>query len=611
MESESQVFNTGNIHEPLPPVFKDHILDPLDIIWTMQDIVEGGSSPEWLCEVQYKNEYDMKWTEAEDFHGTNFVLFYPVPFTTYTFRVRCGALGERLIMSDWNLYIVKIPAAAPDGKLEVWSDCESNSEEPSCTILWKEMPKIQARGLISSYVLELELNNGSNKHEVYTPAGTCTTHGMLSGGTGSMNSVSRTGQSNLTCYQCCVNSSQFTVPIWMVKGIKVMAKSSEGMSSPAHVAFPRTGRQITGVVLTVTGDRQFLNVSWSVPSQFTVQSVQGYVVQSKPIGQLPEVSLNWVRVHRNLTFATLRGAFQNYTAYNVSLFAVFMNFSQLLQSAVVFSVEGVPPKITDFGVTNISSVSVTLTWKPIPLNKSRGVILKYMVGLGNETVLNVSSDMNSVLLSELNPDQRYDVWISAVTVAGEGERTVTRFTTTANDKTVLIAVLIMLAFVMILFIVLIFWCNIWPHFRAKLKIPDPINSSLFHQKNNQNWQSSLVPSSLLEHPLTISAVNVVMGPDNTIDPGSDHELIVELPEVDQQKTWPEENGEDRGGALQESGGLERVNSMLLHKTKDYRQVIDSSDEEANREDEDEDEEWFEQTSTSDYEKHFLPCVQDA
>lgn len=107
----------------------------------------------------------------------------------------------------------------------------------------------------------------------------------------------------------------------------------------------------------------------------------------------------------------------------------------------------------------------------------------------------------------------------------------------------------------------------------------------------QFWHSWPVPPASTEHGLTISQVEVVPKPE------VNHE-----PEVEE----PEEHREDRGKDLRGLEGLERDNPML-RRQKEYSQMIDGSDEEDR---DDEDEEWNEQPSPSDYEKHFIPCIVD-
>ncbi|XP_062874922.1 interleukin 12 receptor, beta 2a, like [Trichomycterus rosablanca] len=610
--------NTENIIQPSTPNITLHSSNPLEILWEME--------AQWQCEVQYRKQCEQNWTEVKGFYEGSFLLEDTLPFTTYKFRVRCWVdyPEENIIMSNWSsVYSVNTPAEAPVGKLDVWSDCDLNSNDSSCTVFWKEMPKQQARGNISSYVVTVTLTNGSelNMDKAVREGSemTCFQCGMNTVGAKQASMVSHTHRSIRRCAQDqdqrCFYYCHLSIPITDVKGIHVMANTSQGRSSPALVALPRTGLlQPTGV-LNVTGAGQELNVSWSVPPQFA-ENVREYVVQHKLVG-LPHTScLNWVRVDKNRKSVTLRSQLANYTAYNVSLFAVVNNCSCLLQSAIAYTVEGVPPKVRDIQFRRISSSSIILTWTPVPLSKSRGRILNYIVGLNNHTKEHkVDFDKSSYQLSELNCSQECEVWISAVTSAGVGERTSATFTTNAFDgiSVPIIVVPVVLTLVILgLFIVFVF-C-----FRPKLfgwinRIPDPINSTSFKQMSNQFWHSWPESSNSIsaQYSLPISQIEVIPLPK----PEENDEQIVRLPELKELQSEPEEDREltgDMEEGQQESRGMERSDSMLAHNRKEYSQVIDSSDEESrnDEDDDDDDEEWDEKPSSSDYERHFLPCIVD-
>ncbi|XP_026772684.3 interleukin 12 receptor, beta 2a, like [Pangasianodon hypophthalmus] len=602
INSETLKTNTHSIIQPPPPSIIRHTSEPLEIFWSVSDEIEH--SEQWQCKVQYKKLCDQDWTEVEDTYEVSFILEDAVPFTTYKFRVRCRhASDERAVMSTWSSeFTAETPAAAPVGMLDVWSDCDSMSDESNCTILWKEMPKQQARGNINSYVVTMKLSNGSVLNingSVYTSAETCAQCGLDIITKEPSNLVSHAQQSYLTCRQeqSCFHYCHLSVPVKEVKGIGVTANTAGGKSSPALVALPRTGLLQPTVALEVRAKSQELNVSWSVLLPFS-DSVQEYVVQHKPVGLPYTPCLNWVKVHKNQTFVILRGQMSNYTAYNVSLYAIVSNRSCLLTSAIAYTVEGVPPKVTDFQAIPTSPFSVNLTWTPIPLNKSQGHIMQYLVGFCKDVVVyNVSSDKSSFQISNLNPDQQYEVWIRAKTSAGEGENATASFTTTSSANIIkIVVVIVVLVFITpLVLIISIVW-----YLRAKVpewfyKIPDPINSSSFKQMSNQFWHSWPVSSASMEYGLTISQVEVVPEPE------VDHEPEVEQPEEHR------EHRESRGKELQGFGGLEQNNSVLRHQ-KEYSQMIDSSDEEGRQ---DEDEEWNEEPFPSDYEKHFLPCIVDA
>ncbi|XP_053467354.1 interleukin 12 receptor, beta 2a, like [Ictalurus furcatus] len=593
IDSETLITNTHSIIQPAPPSITIQSSDPLEIYWHVPDETEYT---EWQCKVQYKKQCDQQWTEVEDTYEVGFILEEAVPFTTYKFRVRCRRASDtRAVMSAWSSeYTAETPAAAPEGMLDVWSDCDSATNESSCTILWKEMPKQQARGDINSYMVTMTLTNGSVlviNGPVYTYAKKC---GLDMIRKEPSNLVSHAQQSYPRCSQeqeqSCFHYCCLTVPVKEVMCIAVTANAAGGKSSPALVALPQTGVQ-QAAMLEVRGKCQELNVSWSVHPPVS-DSVEEYVVQHKPAGLPHTPCLNWIKVHKTQTFVTLRGQLSNYTAYNISLFAIINNHSSLLKSAIGYTVEGVPPKVTAFQAIPIAPFSVNLTWTPIPLNESQGHIKEYLVGVCNDGVVyNVSSNQSSHQLSNLKPGHQYEVWISAKTSAGEGERAIARFTTASDGNiTNVVVLIVMLALIipLVLIISIACWCLRTEVTEWFNKIPDPINSSSFKQIRSQFWHSWPVPSASMEHGLTISQVEVVLEPE------VDHEPEEEQPEEDR------EHRHIREKELQGYGGLQKNNSVLGHQ-KEYSQMIDSSDEEGGENEVDE------QPFPSDYEKHFLPC----
>uniref|UniRef100_A0A3B1K0D0 Fibronectin type-III domain-containing protein n=1 Tax=Astyanax mexicanus TaxID=7994 RepID=A0A3B1K0D0_ASTMX len=527
--------------EPIPPEFTSNTFNPLEIFWNVER--EDDNVEKCHCEVRYKNEWTLDWTEVKDTFEGVYVLQDTEPFTNYTFLVRCGFgdYQEGITMSNWSSYTVQTPAAAPVGKLDVWSNCEADLDEPICHILWK--------------VLLISRHRNSSKSLCYF-------------------TDTRYQNSLLVDYKISLNS--------------------------VLLPFVLLGLPIPEVNMTVKMKSQSLDVSWSAPQQFS-ESIQEYVVQYKLIGLPHQLCLDWTKVNKTTNSVRLKGQFRNYKRYNVSLFAVINNGSRLLQSDVVYAVQGVPPKVTDVKVTEIFPSKVKLTWKPIPLEKSNGFILEYLVGIDNHTVWNVSKDENSTRVPcDLDPGRLYEVWICGVTVAGEGERTTVRFTTSPAGI-----------------------CSLLTAFRGGHNVMLDLcitESNMICPcvcvcvcvlQFRQSWLAN--PS---EYTLTVSQVEVFIIPENPLDPEEEEEeeeeLIVGLPQVEPQRTHPEtdrDREEDGDKELHKPGEIETIDSKHLPGTNNYSQMLDSSEEEASRDDEYE--EWEEQACPSDYEKHFMPCIQDA
>nr|AKM20923.1 interleukin-12 receptor subunit beta-2-like X2 [Ctenopharyngodon idella] len=555
--SEESVFNTGHIVRPGPPNNITHTFMPPVIDWNMDcDTVEPLDKS---CQVQYRahtTHHPLDWIQEDDFQST-FPLEDSQPFTLYSFRVRCHCGYEEKVMSEWSsVYSVRTPPAAPVGQLDVWSDCASNSDNSSCNIYWKEMPLSQARGEISSYIVTLKLKNGTEIKRVTRQR--------------------RDTGSQHRHKQYCLQLRQFTVKMG-VMGVRVFvsANTSMGMSDPTFMPFPLRGQTAPEVNLSAIGENQTLQVSWHVHPQFT-ESVLEYVVQY--VSVVPHhPCLNWVRVNRTKRSVTITGDFRNYTAYNVSLFAVFNNHSTFLKSAIAYTLQGIPPEVPQFHVKSISHSSVILMWSPIPVHESKGVILHYLVGI-DETESNVSSDKTSMQLSDLQPCRQYQAWVSAVSTAGEGKRSVTTFSTTNENRfvtSILLAVFIPLMLVFAFIFLLLRYCS--------QKIPDPLNSKSFKHVNFQHTWPWL--SSPTELTVKISELEIVenLHPD-TPSPPSEIELEKILIDV-KPKHFQVPNGlgktnEGTEKWLEDSEESNRGN-ISKHDSwkKEYSEMVDTDEEE--------------------------------
>ncbi|XP_057203139.1 interleukin 12 receptor, beta 2a, like [Triplophysa rosa] len=588
-KSHEYEFNTGHIIRPDTPNITYHTSQPLEIFWEMECETEGES--DMKCQVQYHADDDMDWTEVDDYQ-LSFLLEDPRPFTDYQFRVHCRCKDEQEVMSHWSsVYSVRTPPAAPIGTLDVWSDCAPNSETTFCNVFWKEMPVSQARGEVNNYIVTLKLENGTESRQVTRQR--------------------RDTESQRSAEQGCGRLGRFPL-LAGVMGVFVSANTSMGISDPTFIAFPVLGQSTPGVNLSVTEMNGKLMVSWSAPSGFS-ENIQEYVVQHVSVEPSHPPCLNWVRVNKTRSFVTLTGKFRNYTAYNVSLFAVIRNSSTFLKSAVAYTLQGVPPEVPKFNVKNISHSSVTLIWSHIPVHASKGVILQYSVGLNEDTVVNVSSDRTSYQMSELQPAQQYQAWVSAVTAAGEGARSITTFSTA--DKSGYVATTLLAVFIVVPLFALILLVALLFVFRSHVAtlfcgvIPDPTNSKSFKHANIQHvWPGLFSPS---ESELKISELEVL---ENLISIAVTPTTETTLEKVDtepQQDQIPDgvhRKVEDRE-KIEES--VEPKREIIAERDgwrKDYSEMVDIDEDEGGGGDDEEDEEWVEQHCFSDYERHFMPTV---
>ncbi|XP_030649753.1 interleukin 12 receptor, beta 2a, like [Chanos chanos] len=600
--SEEASFNTANIIPFSPPnVTCMSVSDGIEVTWYMP----YPETLQWCdtrCQLQYHVQGDKAWNEIEDECQGSFTLEKTRPFTTYEFRVRCCCANEDTGMSGWSeVCTILSQEAVPLGVLDVWTNCRADSAVLPCHILWKEMPISQSRGQIQGYVVSMMHRDGgfTQKNLLRDEQG-CTDRGSSS--------------------RIC----SFNVTSQDLRGVKVSAYNRKGNSDPALVPLLEMAQELTAETwLNVRGEENRLHVSWHVPTSLS-ENVKEFVVQYESINathSVPHLIMDWIKVNKTHSSTSLTGQFQKYNPYNVSLFAVFNNRFTLLKSAIGYTLQGVPPQVSEFRVGNISLTHVNLTWKQISMRDSPGVILCYELGLRDEgtTVFNVSSELNSYQLSELKPRHKYDVWIRAWTEAGHGPKTTSSFKTTDSYDRVLlsvvIAVIISLTVLMSVPIACIFCC--YPKFKESTfcceKIPDPINSVLFKDISSQSSIPSLCAP--LESSLKISKLEVLENLilDTSCVPTQTENRLDKEEEEAQRRTAEGEEMVKRGGREDESvsenfRGTERQPHSNLDRRKEgYSEMVDTEEEKSYDDDDDGgDVSWGNQFS--DYERHFMPAV---
>ncbi|KAL0993082.1 hypothetical protein UPYG_G00103000 [Umbra pygmaea] len=561
ISSPTALINTGHIIKPPTPEITKHFTKPLEIFWNMQCHESFGSSAK-NCEVQYRTRGQQDWTRAleKEILG-GFRLRSSQPYTWYEFQVRCACQCDcpHDLMSDWSpSYKLQTPEAAPLNMLDVWID-DVTSELSQCAVMWKDMSPWLAQRKILQYVVTLFYSNDTSKNETVA--------------------VSESGEQSV----CQQNRCHFNSSLQGVTGVTVSAYNSQGATKQAHLAIPTSskGLHFSEVPFTVNMNESSLNASWFLLNQ----TVEEYVVQYKA-GSFLTKGFDWIKVDKNQKSVFLKGAFESFTPYNVSLFAVFVNSSRLLASEIAYSIHGLPPKVPNLNV-DLSDSNVIVTWTLILPSRS---IVAYCLILDNKTVHNVSGNQRSFTFSGLSPGE-HSVSIMAKTEAGLGPSETRKFNihTQGSGYSMYLVPMILVFIIFIIIITIIKrlkkkWCC-WE------KVPDPKNSLPF-QKFNSSWTQICLTS---ESTTKLSELEILGSPRkrsslNGLTEESTHTRSPEEKEPADLEDYRDKDWLQRAGR-QDSG------------KEGYSQMIDTEEEKDGEETLSEDEQFV-----SDYEKHFLPVI---
>ncbi|KAK9534959.1 hypothetical protein VZT92_007372 [Zoarces viviparus] len=577
-QSQAALFNTADIIKlPPPTVSSVSDQDSLEFSWKstcaeLQDLSLGQ------CEVQYRTEAEQVWREDKDVLHGSYTVDSPQPGTVYEFQVRCSC--DRGLMSDWSaIHRIRSTETAPDGELDVWSDCGIFHKISDCVVTWKKLPISQARGLILGYEVRLSYSNGA---PVLVNVSTAEPTGRLA---------------------CEETQCHFTSSLKDVASVSVSAYNARGATKPSYLALPTPGEQKNEQAIRLVMNEENLTVSWDPPAQLS-DNLKEYVVQYKQAGCPPGQGFDWIKVNKRQTTGIFEGRYIKYTAYQVSLFTV-SNCSKVhhLSPVIGYSVQGTPSRGPSFEVSSIADTHVTLSWEPIPLSEQNGVILYYQVVVesgadGQNVVYNVSAspqrESQTFKLLYLSPGQEYEVRIRGVTTAGPGENKTAEFKTKDHEPFAhLIAVVLGIILLAVICVLCILYraCReenkVWCLSASLTKVPDARNSHIFrHMKHQINDSFAWICIPVNEPHPKISLLEVVekiSGPDGftriAVGDGCS--------QVDCQ--------DDR----REKAVKEECQRTDHRGREDYSKMVDSDEER------DGEASW---SSSEGYEKHFMPTA---
>ncbi|KAJ8398718.1 hypothetical protein AAFF_G00419150 [Aldrovandia affinis] len=570
VQSETVSFDTIDIVKPHAPTITQHFVQPLEILWNLECDPSSFMTEnlDRSCEVQYRIRGEQAWTEGDYDSQDSFLLLDPQPFSVYEFRVRCACLGKDAVRSTWShIYSVQSAEGVPDGKLDIWSDCDDESDgQLECAIVWKSPSHSVAQGKVLGYVVTLEHNAGDpdvmnlSTEELGCGEGAEHMEGLF------------------------VHCFPHRITLQGIKGVYLTAYTSQGATDPAPLALPTTGPYSLSADVAVVKVGRGFNVSWVPPSHLT-EDVQ-YVVQCKEAGLHSMQGFYWIKVNGTQKSIILTGDFKNYIPYNISLFSVITNRWCLLGSAIAYTVQGVPPKVTGFKVSQNSPSDVILTWEHIPLTQMRGVILRYHLGQDNHTEYNVSGSRNSLLISGLQPGQAYQVWICAESEAGQGPRQYHHFITTASPDYIICTV-VPLMLILVFGVLLLSLCcsHSVVQYLKRLggcweKVPDPTNCRLIQQvqRNNDMPEFFFLPESI-QWPSHLEVIKIqALKDDGCLDRTSLSDGQMEG-KASEWQMHTEEEEKEKEAEEEQTEPLEKGVSDLNSVGEDYSKMIDTEGDE--------------------------------
>ncbi|KAF7711852.1 interleukin-12 receptor subunit beta-2 isoform X2 [Silurus meridionalis] len=333
-----------------------------------------------VVEIQYK-EKEKSWNPVL-FKNTNSTTSWTVPslnpYSTYIFEVRWKLGPTRGLWSEWTRIEGMTDEEAPVTMLDVWyTEDLTRTVSKSFQLYWKELNNSEARGKIQRYMVTVSEKGISNETAVV----------------GKKFSVS--------CFPC---------------NVSISARNSKGQS-PARLIQLQPIAFLPYKVSHTPVNNHSVALSWPRPA--SADTVTEFLVEWFPVGKMQE--LQWIRVKRHLNTIHITGlqpamCYKGAVVYLHSSGTKKANFSKI-------STWQTAPLQSPVPSINVQGEKVEVKWSEIPPAKRGGCLEKYTIYLsgsaGKINIYNVPHPQREVTIGDLTLGQKYKLWVSAWTSAGE------------------------------------------------------------------------------------------------------------------------------------------------------------------------------------------------
>ncbi|XP_060776005.1 interleukin-12 receptor subunit beta-2 [Neoarius graeffei] len=348
-----------------------------------------------LVEIRYEENQDSwKTVSFNNTHSTtNWTITSLNPYATYTFEIRWKLGPTRGLWSEWTWIEGTTDEEAPLTMLDAWY-----IEEPTQTVsksfqlFWKDLNKSEARGKILQYLVTVIEQGISNR----------TTLG---------NTI------NVSCFLC---------------NVFISAKNSKGLS-PARLIQLHPIDLLPSKVSHNRVNNHSVALSW--PRPVSADPVTEVLVEWFPVGR--KNPPQWIRVERHLNTTHITGL-QPTECYEGAV--VYLHSSKTKK--VIFnkiSTWETAPRKSPEPIIAVNSESVEVKWKGLRPKERGGCLECYTIYLKDSEnkiqKYSVQHPQREFTIRGLMPGQKYRLWVTAWTTAGESpvqnERT---FKTNSRDE---------------------------------------------------------------------------------------------------------------------------------------------------------------------------------
>ncbi|XP_074138724.1 leukemia inhibitory factor receptor [Sminthopsis crassicaudata] len=481
-------------HTPSKLIAKDINSTAVTLYWHLSG---NFANINLLCEIEINATYsgqELRNITIRGLETSNYHVYVDklIPYTMYTFRVRCSSenFWKWSKWSNEKHYLTPegIPSKGPD----IWREWSADGK--SIIIYWKPLSLNEANGKILSY------------------------------------NVSYWSEEKIQ-YLSEIPDPQHKAEIKLDKNdysdyiISVVAKNSVGSSPPSKITsmeIPNEDIKVEQIV----GIENGILFHWNYDPNMTCD----YVIKWCNSTQSEPCLIDWKKFPANSTGALVEyDNFRSGTRYNFFLYGCKNQKYQLLRSILGYTEELAPSVAPNFTVEDTSADSILVKWEDIPVEDLRGFLRGYLFyfekgekgtskiqglesGRSDVKVKNITDITQKTLrIVDLQGKTGYHLLLQAYTDGGIGPGKSMYVVTKENSEGLIIAILIPVAvaiFVGVVTSILCYRKREWIKETFYPDIPNPENSKAL-QFHKSICEGSSTLKTLEMNPCTPNNVEVV------------------------------------------------------------------------------------------------------
>ncbi|XP_036384239.1 interleukin-6 receptor subunit beta-like isoform X1 [Megalops cyprinoides] len=401
----------------------------------------------------------------------SFRVQYLEPYTEYVFQVRCMSQNGYGYWSEWSQNATaKTPEAKPSSKPDLWRYITSSEDcaETSVELMWKA--PVHSNGRIVGYNITVQ-EDGKVKS-----------------------------------FQASEGDQMYKTSVKRPVLITLTAHNSVGASPAAYLIIPKTNRDPLPVKNVTCLPRDgTLWVEWEPPRPNLTEYVLEWVSVS-------DGAMDWQREPGSARQASLKGDFQPFKRYNVSVYPVHQGKPGKPVTVQAYLQQGPPSVGPSVREKSTGKTHMEFQWDELTLDQMNGFITNYTVFYktgDTEKFITLPANATSCKLRSLSAESKYVVWVMASTAGGSTIGPGFTFNTLkyASGEIEAIVVLVCIGFLFFTVLTVLVCINkkemikkhVWP------QVPDPSNSTI------ANWSPDFPsrPEAPKEGSLTdVSVVEV-------------------------------------------------------------------------------------------------------